>query len=169
MDASIEQFLLWPPFYTLQPNSDTKKQQLELWSQVILEYARKHKMYNATPEDFSEITQRPQINRALNEEFKETLFEFMGNQGSAVREGSSFLMFWKSPASWAEKVYKWADSTGKIGSVETLEGICTGDETRNQEFYGVPLNFMRIVLNSLQKANKAEVFKIGEDTAVKFL
>ena len=78
------------------------------------------------------------------------------------------LVFWQKPETWAENIYQWAVNSGRIGSVETVEGLVSGDETTNEEFYGMPVNFALNVLKTLEKTRKAEVFQVGEGFAVKF-
>lgn len=168
MDVPIDRFLAWPPFYTLQPNLDTRSQQLNLWAQVFLQYAQKHRIFIATSHDFNELTRSSEINRALNEEFKQTLFEYLVKNKHAHRDGESYMIFWKKPDAWGEQVFRWAIDNGRVGSVETVEGLVSGDETTREEFYGIPVNYMMIILKSLEKSRKIEMFEIGEGMAVKF-
>ena len=67
MEVPIEKYLDWPPFYTLQPNLDVRAQQLNIWSTVILDFARKKKLFVATPGDFSEVSTNSRIGRSLNQ------------------------------------------------------------------------------------------------------
>ena len=168
MDVPLEKFLSWPPFYTLQPNLDTQAQQLNLWAQVLLEFAKKNKIYVGTVENFSRITRNTEINRSLSEEFKENLLNYMKKQKFVHAEGKSLLFFWQKPETWAESIHKWAVDSGRVGSVETVEGLVSGDETNSEEFYGMPVNYAIYVLKTLEKSRKAEMFQVGEAYAVKF-
>ena len=168
MDVPIEKFLSWPPFYTLQPNLDTQNQQLTLWSSVVLDFAKKRKLFVATIEAFNDITRNSTINRSLNNEFKTVLVEFMVKQKVFVRDGLGFLVYWQKPETWAEGIYRWASACGRIGTVETVEGLVAGDETMNEEFYGMPVEFAFQVLRTLEKSKKAELFKVGDGYAIKF-
>lgn len=168
MDVPIEKFLNWPPFYTLQPNLDTQSQQLALWSSVLLEFAKKNRIFVATVESFEGITRNGALNRSLSVEFKNALVNYMVKQKVLVSDGLSFLVFWQKAETWAEKIYKWASDSGRIGTVETIEGLVSGDETNGEEFYGMPLNYAYNVLKTLEKSRKAEIFKVGEGYALKF-
>ena len=168
MDVPLSKFLSWPPFYTLQPNLDTQSQQLALWSQAVLEFSKSNRVFIATFETFSPIFRNQDLNRFLTEEFQEKIFLFMKKQKLITNEGLSMLVFWQKPETWAENIYQWAVNSGRIGSVETVEGLVSGDETTNEEFYGMPVNFALNVLKTLEKTRKAEVFQVGEGFAVKF-
>jgi ESCRT-II complex subunit VPS25 len=168
MDVPLSKFTSWPPFYTLQPNLDTQSQQLFLWSQLILEYSKQNKIFVATIETFNPITRNAQINRSLSEDFKENLVKYMKKQKLIQNEGTTLMIFWQKPETWAESMYKWAVNTGRIGTVETIEGLVSGDETINEEFYGMPLLFAMHVLKNLEKNRKAEIFQVSDSFAVKF-
>ncbi|CAG9316842.1 unnamed protein product [Blepharisma stoltei] len=168
MDVPVERFLAWPPFYTLQPNLDTRSQQLYLWTQILLEYSQKNRIYIATSHDFHDIMRNNEVSRSLSEEFKNVLFDYMLKQKNAIREGEAYMIFWKKPEAWGEQVYRWAVDSGRVGSVETVEGLVSGDETTREEFYGMPVNYMMVILRSLEKSRKAELFQVGEGMAVKF-
>ena len=168
MDVPLSKFLSWPPFYTLQPNLDTQAQQLSLWSQAFLEFAKSNRLFVATLESFSPLTRNSEINRSLSEELKESIFRYMKKQSFVASEGLSMLVFWQKPETWAEKMYHWAVNSGRIGTVETVEGLVSGDETTQEEFYGMPVNFALHVIKTLEKTRKAEMFQVGDGFAVKF-
>jgi ESCRT-II complex subunit VPS25 len=92
----------------------------------------------------------------------------MVKQKVLINDGLSFLVFWQKPETWAEMIYKWASSSGRIGTVETVEGLVSGDETTGEEFYDMPMNFAFHVLKTLEKSKKAEMFKVGDGYAIKF-
>ena len=106
MDVPLSRFLSWPPFYTLQPNLDTQSQQLALWSQALLDFAKANRLYIATIESFDRITRNSEINRSLSEEMKENVFKYMKKQKFVVSEGLSMLVFWQKPETWAELIYQ---------------------------------------------------------------
>ena len=168
MDVPLNKFLSWPPFSTLQPNLDTQAQQLALWSQVLLDYAKIRRIFIATDESFDQITRNNELNRSLSQEFRDALYLYMKKQKLVTADGHSMLVYWQKPETWAENIYKWAVNTGRIGTVETVEGLVSGDETNGEEFYGMPANFAISVLKTLEKNRKAELFKVGEGFAIKF-
>lgn len=168
MDVPLAKFLLWPPFYTLQPNLDTQAQQLALWSQVFLDFAKANRLFVATFESFNQVSRNSEINRSLSEEMKENVFKYMKKQKLVASEGLSLLVFWQKPETWAENIYQWAVNTGRIGSVETIEGLVSGDETVQEDFYGMPVNFALHVIKTLEKTRKVEMFQVGDGFAVKF-
>ena len=168
MEVPLEKYLQWPPFYTLQPNSDVKAQQLSIWAAVFVEYARKNKLYIASVEDFGPIGNNSEIGRSINQSLYEEVFRAMVKSKQVVMHGDTMFMFWKSPQAWGELIHQWAVDAGRIGSVETLEGLVCGDETVGQQFYGIPVAYIHVILKALQKTHKCELFEIGDSLAVKF-
>lgn len=165
MDVPLEQYQQWPPFYTLQPNLDTRAQQLRLWSEILLNFAKHSKLFIASPEDFAPVTRNSSVNRALNEEFLHELFHYMKTSKKVLSANGSFFVLWKSVEGWGELVHAWAADAGRVGSVETLEGLVSGDETVGQEFYNMPVSFLHTIL---KKSKKVELFEVGGAIAVKF-
>uniref|UniRef100_A0A3Q0RER3 Vacuolar protein-sorting-associated protein 25 n=1 Tax=Amphilophus citrinellus TaxID=61819 RepID=A0A3Q0RER3_AMPCI len=49
----------FPPFFTLQPNVDTRQKQLAAWCSLALSYCRHHKLYTL---DVMEAQESPMFN-----------------------------------------------------------------------------------------------------------
>ncbi|CAK5075294.1 unnamed protein product [Meloidogyne enterolobii] len=57
----------FPPFFTLQPNLQTRDKQLKSWSRLVLDYCQFNKIYSA---NFEEISNSELFNnRRLNSLF----------------------------------------------------------------------------------------------------
>lgn len=174
MELTADELIDWPPFYTyfppsLQLNADIRQQQLSLWSQLILSFCRSRRLFAITPEDLVPLTHNQRIHRSLKDEFIQTLWAFMKKGNLAAEDGPKLMVFWKKLDVWGAQVYKWADDHGKIGGVETVIGLVSGDDTRREEFYDMPPAYMLLVLQALERSNKASIFEISGNYAVKFL
>lgn len=55
----------FPPFYTLQPNLETRSKQLSIWKDYILDFSRSNRKFTLDYDIFS----NPSINRNCNSEF----------------------------------------------------------------------------------------------------
>lgn len=174
MELTGEELVDWPPFYTYSPaslqlNADIRAQQLSLWAQLVLAFCRSRRLFAITPEDLQPLTRNPRIRRSLKDDFLQALIAHMKKTNLAVEDGPKTLIYWKKPEVWAAQVYKWADDHGKIGGVETVIGLVSGDDTRREEFYDMPPAYMMAVLQTLQRTNKATLFEVSGSYAVKFL
>ena len=45
------------------------------------------------------------------------------------------FVYWRSIQEVAEAIHKWADTTGRIGSVETVLDVCDDSANKNEIFY----------------------------------
>uniref|UniRef100_A0AAQ4QMV2 Vacuolar protein-sorting-associated protein 25 n=1 Tax=Gasterosteus aculeatus aculeatus TaxID=481459 RepID=A0AAQ4QMV2_GASAC len=79
----------FPPFFTLQPNVDTRQKQLAAWCSLALSYCRHHKLYTL---DVMEAQESPVFNnkkmeRKLSIEAIQVVFEELRKKGefSSVR------------------------------------------------------------------------------------
>ena len=67
----------FPPFYTLQPNLDTKNKQLNLWKEYILQISLKNRLWIL---DYK-IFKNSKINRSCSPEFINLIIEELVNSG----------------------------------------------------------------------------------------
>lgn len=58
----------FPPFFTIQPNSDTRQKQLEAWCELVLDYYKSQKSYIL---DINEAYDKPLF---FNQEIKREFF-----------------------------------------------------------------------------------------------
>ncbi|ESO10011.1 hypothetical protein HELRODRAFT_156379 [Helobdella robusta] len=164
----------FPPFYTLQPNINTRQKQLEAWCQLILSYHRHHKIYKL---DISEVQNSPlfnnkDINRKLSIDNIHFILEELRKKRNLEwidkNKRQCFIM-WRTVDEWANLIYKWASDTGHTNSVCTLYELTDGDYTKDQEFYGLDKSVLLKALKYLELQKKAEVMIYDTNEGVKFL
>lgn len=86
-------------------------------------------------------------------------------QGFFENESSLIFMVFATPLeTWANWVYEWCVDTGRIGTIETLEGL----KTENTNLEKLPINYLYKILEELAKTKKAELFQVSGEWAVKF-
>ena len=75
---------LWtfPPFFTLQPNLDTRQKQLKLWKDFILDSSAKNKLWFMTDKDA--IFTNANINRKCSQEFINLIIQELIKTGSIL-------------------------------------------------------------------------------------
>ncbi|KAM1404909.1 hypothetical protein ACFX2I_013351 [Malus domestica] len=45
-DFKLPQFFNYPPYFTLQPVRETRKKQIQLWNNLILDYCKTHSIFD---------------------------------------------------------------------------------------------------------------------------
>lgn len=166
----------WPweynfaPFFTLQPNLDTRQKQIDAWTSLVLAYHRHHKKYTL---DVTEIQSSPlfsntSIDRKLSVDVIYMLLDELHKKGHVEWTDKSrrqCLLMWRTPSEWGKLIYKWASDNGMINTVCTLYELMNGENTASEEFYGLDSWLLLRALKSLEQQRKAEL--IGND-GVKF-
>ena len=153
----------WPFFYTIQVHAPTRTRQLKLWNELVLQYAQSKEAYSVGFDDLLESTVcvNAKINRRLSREGLRAVLKYMVSIETAeyVTEAQDrVFIFFKSLQGLAEGTYKWADRTGRIGSVEAVLDMCLEEEFKEEVFYKVPIEVLLKALRLLEKEGKAQVF-----------
>ncbi|EDM06104.1 rCG34029, isoform CRA_c [Rattus norvegicus] len=84
----------FPPFFTLQPNVDTRQKQLAAWCSLVLSFCRLHKQSSMT---VMEAQESPLFNNVKLQRNLEWL----------DKNKSSFLIMWRRPEEWGKLIYQW--------------------------------------------------------------
>ncbi|XP_065559626.1 vacuolar protein-sorting-associated protein 25-like [Artemia franciscana] len=164
----------FPPFFTLQPNEDTRNKQLEAWRNLALEYCKANKQFIL---DINEAYSCPlfnnkSINRKLSEEGIRTVVESLRDRKAANwvdTQKSKFYVFWHTPEEWGNLIYNWANANGMMNSVCTFFELSQGEDTANEEFHNLDEGLLLLALKSLESKRKAEIIQLDEETqGVKF-
>lgn len=91
MPAATEQFSWpwqfdFPPFFTLQPNEETRRKQMDAWCQLVLSYFQSKKQINL---DVSSLTtahkdlfSNPKINRKANSQLIQAILDELHRRGN---------------------------------------------------------------------------------------
>ncbi|KAF2229211.1 ESCRT-II complex, vps25 subunit, partial [Viridothelium virens] len=167
----------FPPFFTLQPNSSTRRTQLQLWTALILAYCRHTRTFRLAPIDaqdwplFHNATLRRRL--ALRD-IREVLSFMASTEGGGRAEWVSDAgkkaecwVYWRRPEEWAGLLEGWVDATGQRGAVLTLYELVEGDACRGQEWAGMDVELLQKCLQVLVKKGKAGIFG-EEQPGVKF-
>ncbi|XP_064598356.1 vacuolar protein-sorting-associated protein 25-like [Liolophura sinensis] len=152
----------FPPFFTIQPNSDTRKKQLEAWCSLVLNYHKQRKVYSL---DVNEAQDSPlfhnkKISRKLSSDGINIVLEELLKSGHLEWQDKSrkkCLIMWRTPEEWGSLIYKWASDNNMTGSVCTLFEITKGEDSSNQEFHGLEEWLLLRALKTLEVDRKAEL------------
>ncbi|KAF6019902.1 VPS25 [Bugula neritina] len=164
----------FPPFYTLQPNADTRRKQEEAWCTLILSYCKHYKTHQL---DVAEISAGPLFNnksiqRKLATEHIVGILNVLSKKGHVEwldTNKKSCIIMWRTPEEWGKLIYDWAKSFGLMNTVCTLYELTNGEDSAGQEFHGIENWLLVRALKTLQSSGKAELISLGEaNDGVKF-
>jgi ESCRT-II complex subunit VPS25 len=167
----------FPPFFTVQVNSDTRAKQLEAWCRLVLDYHRAHKSYvlDTSEAQSSPLFSNEDINRRLPPIGIDLVLKTLESRGNVEWQNSEktrCLVMWRSPREWGELVYKWAQASGHGNSVCTLYELHSGEDTTEEEFHEIELWVLQRSIQALAREGKAELIPgdsaDGSDAGVKF-
>uniref|UniRef100_UPI00358DEB33 vacuolar protein-sorting-associated protein 25-like n=2 Tax=Myxine glutinosa TaxID=7769 RepID=UPI00358DEB33 len=169
----------WPwqysfqPFFTLQPNMETRQKQLAAWCSLVLEYCRHHRLYALDLQEAQEsvLFNNRQIQRKLPSEVVIIVLEELRKKGNVEWQDKGknrCLVLWRRPEEWGNLLYQWVIKVGLTNTVCTLYELVNGEDTVKEEFHGLEEWLMLRALQCLQDEGKAEVFGVGEGQGVKF-
>lgn len=121
----------FPPFFTKQPNLQTRDTQIEYWRRIILDYTKFNKIWalssrgnplgdSDTNESDSEsngdtkptIFENKTIKRALKSEFIDEIYTEMVKKNEACwlkpdNHRAGILIYWHSIEEWADMIMNW--------------------------------------------------------------
>lgn len=163
----------FPPFFTLQPHSDTRAKQIAAWKSLLLEYFRVTKQAIV---DIREVHSNPlfnntAINRKLPSDVILLILEELMKSGNATpldKSKQRWLVYWHTLEEWGEIIYTWVQENGLVGSVFTLFELTQGEDTTDQEFHGLDAEILTRALKTLETSGKAELISFDDNQGVKF-
>lgn len=163
----------FPPFFTLQPNSNTKTKQIDAWKTLILDYHKAQKKYllDITEAQSSPLFSNKAIERKLNLDMVYLLLDELQKQGNVEwldKQRQRCYVFWRTPEEWGKMIHKWAANNGLTNSVCTLYEITNGDDVTNEEFHGIDQGLLKKALGTLENEGLAELILDEDNEGVKF-
>ncbi|ELR53910.1 Vacuolar protein-sorting-associated protein 25, partial [Bos mutus] len=163
----------FPPFFTLQPNVDTRQKQLAAWCSLVLTFCRLHKQSSMTVMEAQEspLFNNVKLQRKLPVESIQVVLEELRKKGNLEwldKNKSSFLIMWRRPEEWGKLIYQWVSKSGQNNSVFTLYELTNGEDTEDEEFHGLDEATLLRALQALQQEHKAEIITVSDGRGVKF-
>lgn len=164
----------FPPFFTIQPNADTRNAQLQAWRSFVLAYCTSQKIYSMQVADAltHPLFQNKQLGRGLTDEGLNTVLADLQKHGHLEwtdKRRTKFLIHWKTVNQWAKMIYEHATDCGLTGSVCTFYELTQADEVRDKEFHGLDDSVLRKALQVLEQEGKAVLINFEGSDGVKFL
>ncbi|XP_041975305.1 vacuolar protein-sorting-associated protein 25-like isoform X2 [Aricia agestis] len=163
----------FPPFFTIQPQAETRAKQLEAWEHLITDYFKATKQSTIDIREIQNISifNNESISRKLSQESMLTILEYMAKNGKAAPVDKSknvWEVYWHSLDEWGNMVYDWASNNGLNNTVCTLFELREGENTVGEEFHGLDMNVLMKALKTLEVKGKCEVMDFDDNQGVKF-
>ncbi|KAL4232323.1 Vacuolar protein-sorting-associated protein 25 [Mactra antiquata] len=163
----------FPPFFTIQPNIDTRKKQLEAWCSLVLDQLKKDKNYSLDVNEAQKsIFSNKEINRKLSLDGIYMVLDELQKRGNLEwkdpKTKKECLVMWRTPEEWGKMIYKYITDKSMTNTVCTLFELSSGDETAGEEFHGIEQWLLIRALKTLENDGKAELMKFGDNEGVKF-
>lgn len=163
----------FPPFFTIQPNAESRARQISAWRALVLEYqaALKQGILDVREAHKSPLFNNTAINRTLPQEGVIKVLEDLARTGNAEpldKTKNRWYIYWHTVDEWSELIYSWAQSSGFMNTVCTLYELTAGDDTTGEEFFGLDTEILIKALKNLEQKKKAELIFFDDNQGVKF-
>lgn len=172
----------FPPFFTLQPNENTRLKQLQSWCELVLNYCKHNRIFRLNIIDYqsSELFQNKKIDRKLSIEFIQQIIEELKKSCRAEWvietpskkqqiQTNNCIILWNTLDEWAKLIYDEVNNRGLQNTVCTYYELIESDEYSKSVIFKLDTLIMRKALGILQKQGKAEIIKLDEyNEGVKF-
>ena len=161
----------FPPFYTLQPNLETRKKQLEAWRTLVLDYCQKRGLTSLDLKEAanSELFHNATIKRRLADDAIKAVFQEIEDKGNLEWTDKAHTrcnIYWRSADEWGSLIYNFIKQKGQTNAVCTLYELTEGPDAVGQPFHGLDEAVLIKSLKTLELQKKAEIFANNE--GVKF-
>ena len=126
-------FYQLPPFFTVQPNVDSRAKQFEIWCQLITDYCIHKKFHELSVKDG--LFENEAIKRKLAPQDITQIGDYVVKQSLGCWQDASkttLIVYHKKDSEWANDIYRWANENGKLNSVETIFSIYQGEENSKE-------------------------------------
>lgn len=166
----------FPPFFTIQPNLETRKAQLEAWRSLILDFCQQHNIHQLCLRDW--LNKPPfhneSIDRRLSLESLRLIINSLVEKRFAEWVGSSkdketCLVYARPPDQWAQIIYDYVKEKSLHNTILTFYELLEGDSTNDREFHQLDEIIFLKALKVLEKQGKAAVIEMDGNKGVKFV
>ncbi|KAL1235362.1 Vacuolar protein-sorting-associated protein [Trichinella spiralis] len=161
----------FPPFFTLQPNLQTRERQLEAWASLVLNYFQANCLHclDVVDAQQSELFYNTKIDRKLSLEGIYAVLDRLRQSKHLEwqdKQKQRCLIFWRSPAEWATLIYDWAVRNGFTNTVCTLFELMHGEDSVDEPFHKLNEDVLLEALHQLEVSGKAELILVDKGDVV---
>ena len=169
------EYYRWPFFFTLQRHPETRKKQIDMWLNLIIQFCKDNKVWRLSKSEFFEnIGKNPNIKRKLNNEAVDLIFNSLVQKKKAMYVNPKILddifILWKSYDEWEKILTEAAINRKSIEKIETLDFITEDEENSAEEYYKMDRDLLLRILSDMENKGQCGLLKDenGSYIAVKF-
>jgi ESCRT-II complex subunit VPS25 len=164
----------FPPFFTIQPNLETRKMQLEAWRSLILDYCQHKKIQQLNLREFYNKPPfcNQSIDRRLSWESLQLIITSMVDRKYAEwlgRDREECLVYSRPPEQWAQIIYGYVKEKSLQNTIMTFYELLEDESTESYEFHGLDETIFFKALKVLERSGKAAVIEMDGNKGVKFV
>lgn len=164
----------FPPFFTLQPNLETRRVQLEAWRSLILDFCNNQNINQLNLRSWSNKAPfyNETIDRRLNLESMKIVIDSLCEKKFAEwldKQHEACIIYFRPPSHWAQVIYDYVKEQSLHNSVLTFYELVNGDNTKNCEFHNLDEIVFTKALKVLEKEGKAAIIELDGSKGVKFV
>lgn len=162
----------FPPFFTIQPNLETRKTQLEAWRSLILDWCQHNKIHQLHLRDC--LNKPPFYNESIErrlslESLKLIISSLAEKKFAEWLSNESCLIYSRPPEQWAKIISDYVKEKSLYNTVVTFYELLEDDGTIGREFHLLDETIFLKALKILEKSGKAVVIEIDGHRGVKFI
>uniref|UniRef100_A0A6B2LM09 ESCRT-II complex subunit VPS25 n=1 Tax=Arcella intermedia TaxID=1963864 RepID=A0A6B2LM09_9EUKA len=141
---------------------NTRKKQVDMWIDFILDYTKFHKLSQIQLNQHlnSPLFCNSKINRKLSYESAHYILEELVKKGNAEwmdKEKTGVYVYWYKIDHWASLIYKYITDNNMIDVVCTPYELTESDEVSDQEFYQLDNNVFMKAIKHLEEKNLSKI------------
>lgn len=165
----------FPPFFTIQPNLEIQRVQLESWRSLILDFCQHEGIHKLCLRDwlnkppFSNET----INRRLDIGTLKTIIDSLVAKRFAEwvdgKNKETCLIYARPPDQWAQIIYDYVKEKALQNTIVTFYEMLEDDSTKKYEFHQLDELIFLKALRILEKSGKCSVIEMNGSKGVKFV
>ncbi|RNA30360.1 vacuolar -sorting-associated 25 [Brachionus plicatilis] len=165
----------FPPFFTLQPNEDTKRKQLDAWSDLVLAYCKFNRIFQFDVNEMqtSELFSNKKIDRKCSLDLICVIIdELVGRNkaewqmhgiGKNSRRNNKCFIYWNALDEWARIIYDYVVKNGLQNTVCTIYELIDSEEVKKEPFYRLDRQIFLKSIKILENSRKAELIHLDDE------
>ncbi|OAF64465.1 ESCRT-II complex subunit VPS25 [Intoshia linei] len=125
----------FPPFFTLQVTENSKLIQLQMWTNLIIQYCRQNKLFKINFKSNSDsefpLFNNPNINRTAGDNLISAIRKTMENSDRILKcDGKDFVL-WNTITEWVDIFINWARETLPSGGIYTVHELLCDEKNKH--------------------------------------
>jgi ESCRT-II complex subunit VPS25 len=166
-DFSFPSFYSYPPYFTLQPNEESRQRQLQLWRKLVVQYCEATRTFvlNLDQEESAIFTNKS-IDRNLGREGRELVCDGLVQNEQALwlppEKAKQRCLVTRVPIRiWAQTILRVVNDRFTTKTM-ALVNLYSGEDVQGTELDGLPEELVLRALKALKAEGKVALFSLDD-------